>query len=43
MVNTKSDKKANLVLSDGTLFEGKGFGFSSTVFGEIVFNLLIFK
>jgi len=27
-----------LILDDGTVLEGTGFGFSSTVFGEIVFN-----
>ncbi|HET8720096.1 MAG TPA: carbamoyl-phosphate synthase domain-containing protein, partial [Candidatus Nitrosotenuis sp.] len=26
------------MLSDGTVFEGKGFGYSTTIFGEIVFN-----
>ncbi len=29
---------AILVLSDGTFFEGKSFGFRNTVYGEIVFN-----
>jgi len=29
---------AILVLSDGTLLEGKSFGFRETVYGEIVFN-----
>lgn len=32
------NKKAKLVLDDGTVFEGMGFGYSTTVFGEIVFN-----
>ncbi len=34
----QSDYYAALVLSDGTVFEGKSFGFRHTVFGEIVFN-----
>ncbi|MFP4698062.1 MAG: glutamine-hydrolyzing carbamoyl-phosphate synthase small subunit [Eubacteriales bacterium] len=30
--------KINILLEDGTIIEGKGFGEISTVFGEIVFN-----
>lgn len=30
--------KATLLLEDGTVFEGKGFGASTTVLGEVVFN-----
>ncbi len=30
--------KAILVLADGTLLEGMAFGYSGTVFGEVVFN-----
>jgi len=32
------NKKAILVLEDGTCFEGEGFGSNGTAFGEIVFN-----
>lgn len=39
---TKKSKHANkfgkLVLDDGTVFDGKGFGYPKTVFGELVFN-----
>ncbi|HSD05415.1 MAG TPA: carbamoyl-phosphate synthase domain-containing protein, partial [Nitrosopumilaceae archaeon] len=39
---TKKAKHANkfgkLVLEDGTVFDGMGFGYSTTVFGEAVFN-----
>lgn len=31
-------KKAKLVLSDGTQFEGKSFGYEGNVYGEVVFN-----
>ena len=31
-------KFGKLVLEDGTVFEGMGFGFSTTVYGEAVFN-----
>ncbi|NIP62736.1 MAG: glutamine-hydrolyzing carbamoyl-phosphate synthase small subunit [Nitrosopumilaceae archaeon] len=31
-------KFGKLILDDGTVFEGAGFGYSTTVFGEIVFN-----
>ena len=31
-------KFGKLILSDGTVFDGMGFGFSTTVFGELVFN-----
>ncbi len=41
-ISTKKAKYANkfakLILDDGTVFVGKGFGFSNTIFGEIVFN-----
>src|SRR5215210_4439526 len=32
------DYKAKLILDDGSIFEGKGFGFPTSVTGEIVFN-----
>ena len=39
---TKKSKFANkfgkLILSDGSVFDGMGFGYSTTTFGEIVFN-----
>jgi carbamoyl-phosphate synthase small subunit len=39
---TRKAKHANkfgvLILDDGTVFEGMGFGYSTTVFGEAVFN-----
>ncbi|MGN0700104.1 MAG: carbamoyl phosphate synthase small subunit [Oscillospiraceae bacterium] len=35
---TKSKRKADLVLADGTVFEGQGFGAEGTVIGEIVFT-----
>jgi len=38
MLNTLQKETAILVLSDGTLIEGKAFGCSGTVFGELVFN-----
>ena len=31
-------KKAFLVLSDGTVFEGRGFGYDGEAIGEVVFN-----
>jgi len=34
----KRDKRAWLVLSDGSVFEGYNFGCEGTTFGEIVFN-----
>ncbi len=34
----RKEKDAVLLLSDGTLFHGKSFGFSATVIGEVVFN-----
>ena len=41
-IPTKKAKHANkfgvLILEDGTIFEGMGFGYSTTVFGEAVFN-----
>ena len=41
-IPTKKAKHAGkfgkLVLEDGTVFDGMGFGYSTTVFGEAVFN-----
>ncbi|MFZ0184565.1 MAG: glutamine-hydrolyzing carbamoyl-phosphate synthase small subunit [Nitrosotalea sp.] len=41
-IPTKKAKHAKkfgiLILEDGTVFEGMGFGYSTTVFGEAVFN-----
>ena len=41
-ISTKKAKYANkfgkLILDDGTVFSGNGFGYSTTIFGEIVFN-----
>ena len=41
-IPTKKAKHANkfgkLILEDGTVFDGFGFGYSTTVFGEAVFN-----
>src|SRR5574337_818878 len=41
-IPTKKAKHANkfgvLILEDGTVFDGMGFGYSTTVFGEAVFN-----
>jgi carbamoyl-phosphate synthase small subunit len=41
-IPTKKAKHANkfgvLILEDGTVFEGMGFGYSTTVYGEAVFN-----
>ncbi|MBI2856840.1 MAG: glutamine-hydrolyzing carbamoyl-phosphate synthase small subunit, partial [Chloroflexi bacterium] len=31
-------RKARLVLADGTVYEGKGFGAEATAYGEVVFN-----
>jgi len=31
-------KKALLVIEDGTVFEGYGFGAQGEAFGEVVFN-----
>lgn len=33
-----ADKFGMLILEDGTVFEGKGFGYPTAVFGEAVFN-----
>lgn len=33
-----ANKHGKLILSDGTVFDGKGFGYQKTVFGELVFN-----
>ncbi len=38
MLKNLKKETAILVLSDGTLIEGKAFGFRGTVFGELVFN-----
>ncbi|MGI0076393.1 MAG: carbamoyl-phosphate synthase domain-containing protein, partial [Nitrosopumilaceae archaeon] len=41
-INTKKAKHVNkfgkLILSDGTVLNGMGFGYSTRVFGELVFN-----
>ena len=41
-INTKKAKYVNkfgkLILSDGTVLNGEGFGYSTRVFGELVFN-----
>ncbi len=41
-INTKKAKYVNkfgkLILSDGTILNGEGFGYSTRVFGELVFN-----
>ena len=41
-IPTKKAKHVNkfgmLILEDGTVFEGVGFGYSTTTFGEVVFN-----
>jgi carbamoyl-phosphate synthase small subunit len=41
-ISTKKAKHAKkfgkLILDDGTVFNGEGFGYSSTIFGELVFN-----
>ena len=41
-ISTKKAKFANkigkLILDDGTVLEGQGFGYSTTIFGELVFN-----
>ena len=41
-ITTKKSSHANkfgkLIFDDGTVLDGMGFGYSSTVFGEIVFN-----
>ena len=34
-------KKVTLVLSDGTKFHGKSFGYDAPVAGEVVFKLLL--
>lgn len=33
-----TDRKATLILEDGTRFEGKSFGFEASTSGEVVFN-----
>lgn len=37
----RSPRKAYLLLEDGTLFEGKSFGYESPAAGEVVFNTAI--
>ena len=41
-ITTKKSSRANkfgkLIFDDGTVLDGMGFGYSTTVFGEIVFN-----
>tara|TARA_Y100001968_G_scaffold324496_1_gene364000 strand:+ start:56715 stop:57869 length:1155 start_codon:yes stop_codon:yes gene_type:complete len=34
----EKEQNAQLLLADGTLFEGKAFGYRGTVIGEVVFN-----
>jgi len=36
--STHIHKFGKLIFDDGTVFEGTGFGFPTTVFGEVVFN-----
>jgi len=36
--STHANKYGKLIFDDGTVLEGMGFGYSTTVFGEIVFN-----
>ena len=37
--NTHQDKKiGKVLLNDGTILNGSGFGYPKTVFGELVFN-----
>jgi carbamoyl-phosphate synthase small subunit len=36
--STHVNKFGKLIFDDGTVLEGTGFGYSTTVFGEIVFN-----
>lgn len=38
LLNRITDYKAKLILDDGSIFEGTGFGFPTNVSGEIVFN-----
>ncbi len=38
LLNRITDYKAKLILDDGSIFEGKGFGFPTSASGEIVFN-----
>ncbi|WP_458743135.1 glutamine-hydrolyzing carbamoyl-phosphate synthase small subunit [Candidatus Nitrosocosmicus sp. T] len=38
LLNRIIDYKAKLILDDGSIFEGTGFGFPTSVSGEIVFN-----
>lgn len=34
----QTKRKASLILDDGTVFEGKSFGYEKPVAGEVVFN-----
>ncbi|MDE5968972.1 MAG: carbamoyl-phosphate synthase (glutamine-hydrolyzing) small subunit, partial [Muribaculaceae bacterium] len=34
----RETKKARLILEDGTVFEGKSFGYEAATSGEVVFN-----
>jgi carbamoyl-phosphate synthase small subunit len=36
--STHANKYGKLIFDDGTVLDGMGFGYSTTVFGEIVFN-----
>ncbi len=36
--STQANKFGKLILDDGTVLDGMGFGYPTTVFGEIVFN-----
>ncbi len=38
LINRMNEIKAKLILQDGTVFEGIGFGYPTNVSGEIVFN-----
>lgn len=37
-MNSLSARKAKLILEDGTILEGKSFGYEKSVSGEVVFN-----
>ena len=37
-MSTQNQKKAIILLEDGTIFEGKSIGIDGTVFGEVCFN-----
>ena len=36
--SSHAKKFGKLIFADGTVFDGEGFGYSTTVFGELVFN-----